>query len=265
MAGAGSADRGGDRGEIPGEAAAAAGGADLRSVGPVAEDEDFAAAFGIRGRPGWSPSRLALLTVLQRAENLTDRQAAEAVRTRIDWQYLLGLPFDDPALTTRCWLSSGDAAAGFAADGGGRASAALHPIQGGEQIARYLADLAGRAPGNVTILERTVNGQPGLVAQQDGATVTVFAFDITGGRITHIWAVRNPASSGPGRRADPPLPTVGSAESRHLTSPASQAGRALARPAPVCRVRRDHREHPPGHPRHHRPAPHSLNRGRAAG
>ena len=54
-------------------------------------DEEFAAAFGIRGRPGWSPSRLALVTVLQRAENLTDRQAAEAVRTRIDWQYLLGL------------------------------------------------------------------------------------------------------------------------------------------------------------------------------
>ena len=59
-------------------------------------DEEFAAAFGIRGRPGWSPSRLALVTVLQRVEDLADRQAAEAVRTRIDWQYLLGLPLDDP-------------------------------------------------------------------------------------------------------------------------------------------------------------------------
>jgi transposase len=59
-------------------------------------DEQFAAAFGTRGRPGWSPSRLALVTVLQRAENLTDRPAAEAVRTRIDWQYLLGLGLDDP-------------------------------------------------------------------------------------------------------------------------------------------------------------------------
>jgi transposase len=59
-------------------------------------DEQFAAAFGIRGRPGWSPSRLALVSVLQQAENLTDRMAAEAVRTRIDWQYLLGLPLDDP-------------------------------------------------------------------------------------------------------------------------------------------------------------------------
>jgi transposase len=65
-------------------------------LGQWLEDEQFAAAFGVRGRPGWSPSRLALVTVLQRVENLTDRQAAEAARTRIDWQYLLGLPWDDP-------------------------------------------------------------------------------------------------------------------------------------------------------------------------
>jgi RNA polymerase sigma factor (sigma-70 family) len=78
------------------------------------------------------------------------------------------------------------------ADGGGLASAALHPIQGGKQIARYYVDLADRAPSNVTILERTVNGRPGLVVQQDGVTVTVFAFDVAGDRITHIWAIRNP-------------------------------------------------------------------------
>ncbi|MGH3190260.1 MAG: transposase, partial [Streptosporangiaceae bacterium] len=65
-------------------------------LGQWLEDEAFAAAFGTRGRPGWSPSRLALVTVLQRAENLPDRAAAEAVRTRIDWQYLLGLPLNDP-------------------------------------------------------------------------------------------------------------------------------------------------------------------------
>jgi RNA polymerase sigma factor (sigma-70 family) len=78
------------------------------------------------------------------------------------------------------------------ADGGGLVSAAPHPIEGAEQIARYVADLAARTPGNFTMLERTVNGQPGLVAQQDGVTVTVFAFDIADDRITHIWAVRNP-------------------------------------------------------------------------
>ena len=78
------------------------------------------------------------------------------------------------------------------ADGGGLASAALRPIRGGEQVARYLADLARAAPGSVRFLERTVNGQPGLVAQLDGVTVTVFAFEAADGRITHIWAVRNP-------------------------------------------------------------------------
>jgi RNA polymerase sigma-70 factor (ECF subfamily) len=84
-----------------------------------------------------------------------------------------------------------DPSATMTADGGGLASAALSPIEGGEQIARYAADLAGRASG-LTILERTVNGQPGLVAQQDGITVTVFAFDVAGDRIRHIWAIRNP-------------------------------------------------------------------------
>jgi RNA polymerase sigma-70 factor (ECF subfamily) len=85
-----------------------------------------------------------------------------------------------------------DPGATVIADGGGLASAALHPIEGGEQIARYLADIASRTSGNMTVLERTVNGQPGLVAQQDGVTVTVFAFEVAGDRITRIWAVRNP-------------------------------------------------------------------------
>lgn len=77
------------------------------------------------------------------------------------------------------------------ADGGGNATAAPHPIDGAEQIASFFADVADTAP-DLTIEERTVNGQPGLVAQTGGVTVTVLAFDITGDRITHIWAVRNP-------------------------------------------------------------------------
>jgi RNA polymerase sigma factor (sigma-70 family) len=77
-------------------------------------------------------------------------------------------------------------------DGGGLASAAPRPIEGGEQVARYFVDLAGRAPSNVTFLERTVNGQPGLVAQQEDVTVMVMAFDVAGDRIKHIWAVLNP-------------------------------------------------------------------------
>jgi len=78
------------------------------------------------------------------------------------------------------------------ADGGGLVSAQLRPIEDAEQIARYLVDLADRAFGDVTLLEHAVNGQPGLVAQQNGVTVTVFAFDLAGGRIAHIWVVRNP-------------------------------------------------------------------------
>jgi len=86
-----------------------------------------------------------------------------------------------------------DPGATVVADGGGLVTAALHPIEGREQVARYLAEIAGRVPaGSLTILERTVNGQPGLVAQQDGLTVAVYAFDIVGDRIKHIWAVLNP-------------------------------------------------------------------------
>ena len=77
------------------------------------------------------------------------------------------------------------------ADGGGLVSAALSPVEGAEQIARACLAVADLAP-DLTLLERTVNGQPGLVAQQDGVTVTVFAFDMAGDRIKHIWAIRNP-------------------------------------------------------------------------
>jgi RNA polymerase sigma factor (sigma-70 family) len=77
------------------------------------------------------------------------------------------------------------------ADGGGLVSAVLRPIEGSEQVARVCIDIASWVP-NLTLLERTVNGQPGLVAQQDGITVTVFAFEVAGDRIKHIWAVRNP-------------------------------------------------------------------------
>ena len=59
-------------------------------------DEQFTSAFGVRGKPGISPAQLALITVLQFAENLTDRQTADAVRGRIDWKYALGLELTDP-------------------------------------------------------------------------------------------------------------------------------------------------------------------------
>ena len=65
-------------------------------LGEWLADAQFAGAYGVRGKPGWPPGRLALVTIFQVAENLTDRQAAEAVRTRIDWKYALGLDLLDP-------------------------------------------------------------------------------------------------------------------------------------------------------------------------
>ena len=66
----------------------------------------------------------------------------------------------------------------------------MRPVEGAGQVARFYTGIIGRTL-NVRIVERTVNGQPGLVAQLDGV-VTVFAFDVAGDRIKHIWTVRNP-------------------------------------------------------------------------
>src|ERR1700733_4179879 len=85
------------------------------------------------------------------------------------------------------------------ADGGGLAMAFLRPIEGGEQVARAWVEIANRAEGTMTFLERTVNGQPGLVAEQDGVIVTVFAFDVAGDLIKRIWVVRNPEKLRPWR------------------------------------------------------------------
>ena len=78
------------------------------------------------------------------------------------------------------------------ADGGGLATTFPRPVEGGEQIARAWVEIARRRPDTMTFLERTVNGQPGLVAQQDGVIVSVYAFEVADNRIKHIWVVRNP-------------------------------------------------------------------------
>jgi transposase len=64
-------------------------------LGELFADAEFVEAFADRGPQGWSPGRLALVTVFQAAENLTDRQAAEAVRDKISWKYALGLELSD--------------------------------------------------------------------------------------------------------------------------------------------------------------------------
>ena len=92
-------------GEVPAATAAVARAAfprgncclDLRdALGPIFDDEPFVGLFAICGRPAECPWRLALVTLLQFAEDLSDRRAADAVRGRIDWKYLLGLDLTGP-------------------------------------------------------------------------------------------------------------------------------------------------------------------------
>jgi len=65
-------------------------------LGPIYADQTFAALFPLCGQPALSPSRLALTLVLQFVEGLSDRQAADAVRARLDWKYALALEHTDP-------------------------------------------------------------------------------------------------------------------------------------------------------------------------
>src|SRR5215472_9926351 len=65
-------------------------------LGPLYTDEQFADLFPTRGQPAEAPWRLALVTILQFMEHLTDRQAADAVRRCLDWKYCLSLDLADP-------------------------------------------------------------------------------------------------------------------------------------------------------------------------
>ncbi|WP_223184723.1 transposase [Streptomyces sp. CBMA152] len=66
------------------------------ALGEVFEDAQFTDLFAVRGHPALSPARLAMVTVLQYAEGLSDRQAADAVRGRLNWKYYLSLELTDP-------------------------------------------------------------------------------------------------------------------------------------------------------------------------
>ncbi|MFE3055424.1 RNA polymerase sigma factor SigJ [Nocardia sp. NPDC059239] len=144
----------------------------------------FAEVAGIVGR---TPAACRQLASSARRRIDTSRSPSSAVRTEVvrdfkrawetkDIEALIGL-LDPQVIAT--------------ADGGGLALSFHDPINGGEQVAHAWMEIATRGPV-VTLLERTVNGQPGLVAQLDGTIVSVYAFDIADGRITRIWVIRNP-------------------------------------------------------------------------
>ncbi|MFE3204896.1 RNA polymerase sigma factor SigJ [Embleya sp. NPDC059237] len=131
------------------------------------------------------------------------RQLASSARRRIRESRVDADPSAGHAAVVRDFKAAWDAKnigaliglldpnATWIADGGGKAVTILDPIIGGERIAHTYLQLATVAP-DYTLLERTVNGLPGLVVQQNGRAVTVFAFHVVGERIHHIWTVRNP-------------------------------------------------------------------------
>jgi transposase len=65
-------------------------------LGELFADADFAEAFAPQGKPGWSPGRLAMVTALQFAEDLTDRAAADRLRYDVSWRYCLGMELEEP-------------------------------------------------------------------------------------------------------------------------------------------------------------------------
>ncbi|MEV6373710.1 RNA polymerase sigma factor SigJ [Micromonospora musae] len=84
-----------------------------------------------------------------------------------------------------------DPAAVMTADGGGMVDTVQRPIEGGARIARYMIAIADLVP-EFELVQRSVNGVPGVVAQRAGAVMTVASFDVADGRVTRIWVVRNP-------------------------------------------------------------------------
>jgi RNA polymerase sigma factor (sigma-70 family) len=131
------------------------------------------------------------------------RQLASSARHRIDTSHAVATPTAEHAEIVgkfkRAWQTQDiralldvlDPEATATGDGGGVVTAVPHPIEGAYQIAHFYLAQAG-AIADLAIVERTVNGQPGLVVQRDDVTVMVAAFDIADRHIKHIWAVLNP-------------------------------------------------------------------------
>ena len=132
-------------------------------LGELYQDEHFASLYPVEGQPAYAPWRLALVTVLQYTEGLTDRQAANAVRERIDWKYSLGLDLTDTGFdfsvlsefrTRLVDEGAGDAVTGSAPGGvqakrlaqsGWQATHRFHPCVGTSALALQ-SGMRGRNP-----------------------------------------------------------------------------------------------------------------------
>lgn len=132
------------------------------------------------------------------------RQLASSARRRVNEARVPATPTSDRAEVVRdfgrAWSAKDvgallrllDPSATFVADGGGLVSAVIEPIEGAEAVARFCMAIAANATDDVALLARSVNGEPGLVIRQGDAIGTVLSFELDGGRITRIWAMRNP-------------------------------------------------------------------------
>lgn len=131
------------------------------------------------------------------------RQLASSARRRVADSRVPGTPTVQQAEIVRdfmrAWQAKDiDALVGLLdpnvtaiSDGGGLVSARIDPVRGGLAVARAMVEIA-TAVTDLTVEQRTVNGQPGLVAKRGGVTAVVISFDIVDGRIKHFWAVLNP-------------------------------------------------------------------------
>jgi hypothetical protein len=98
-------------------------------LGTFFRDKDFARLYPECGQPAAASCRLALVTIMQFAENQTDREAADAVRARLDWKYALSLELEDNALSMRAHLGN----AKIALPRSGEDAPAARSYSGGDQ------------------------------------------------------------------------------------------------------------------------------------
>ena len=146
------------------------------ALGPIFDDAQFADWFAAEGQAGIAPGMLALVCVLQMMEDMSDRDAADAVRTRMDWKYALSLPIDHAGFTHSVLVEFRDRlevddraaslletmltvaeAAGLARRGGQMRTDATHVVARirrlnrwelvGETVRAALEEIAGMAPG----------------------------------------------------------------------------------------------------------------------
>ena len=204
------------------------------ALGTIFQDEDFTALFPAWGPPGLPPWRLALVTIMQFREHLADRQAAEAVRARIDWKYLLSLDLTDPGCDFSVLSEFRDRLLAGSAEEG-----LLEKLL---ERCRVLGLLKARGPqrtdsthmlGAIRVLNRLE-----LVAETLRATLNAFATVApAGSKDWHLWHGMNGTADGLKRRGCPGSRRNATPMPRHRGGgwlpPPRRPGRPAGAPGPA--------------------------------